>query len=244
MVTKRHRDRSELDSVHKSTNKHASLAASKLLQRLNDKNGIREALTALNSDERQLLSRSCRAFKALSALRQVRVAPTKARGLQLMQFALSQEDPDGYVQRWACAIAAEVGNLDALQLAIAQGCTLDSRTCASAAKGGSLECLRWARQQGCEWNEETCQQAAAHGHLHVVTYAHEYGCRWDESTCAAAAGGGHLLVLKYARENGCPWVYEEACEAAEKNDQYTVLAWIRNHACPAQHTSMSLRATS
>ena len=57
-----------------------------------------------------------------------------------------------WVQDWnhrTCARLAQVGGLEALQWARANGCRWDTDTCARAARGGHLEVLQWARANGC-----------------------------------------------------------------------------------------------
>ena len=129
---------------------------------------------------------------------------------------------------WTCRYAAKGGHLETLKWARENDCLWDRKTCANAAKGGHLEVLKWARDNGCRWNKETCAGAAMGGHLEMFKWARENGCPWDEDTCWAAASGGHLETLKWARENGCPWNIEAVRANATNGSHLEMLEWLRS----------------
>ena len=74
-----------------------------------------------------------------------------------------------------------------------------------AAQRGDLEALQWIRAHGGDWDERTCSGAAGAGDLAVLQWARANGCPWDEETCSKAVAGGHLVVLQWARANCCAW---------------------------------------
>ena len=128
-------------------------------------------------------------------------------------------------------VAVRYGQLDMLQLAIANGCTCDETTCWLAARNGHLEVLQWLRANGCPWKANVCSAAAANGHLEVLQWARENRCPWDEDTCTFAAQDGHLEILQWARENNCPWD-KWTCTYAAAHGHLDVLQWAREKGCP------------
>ena len=128
-------------------------------------------------------------------------------------------------------VAVRYGQLEILQLAIANGYTCDVTTCYGAAEKGQLEVLQWLRTKGCPWDECVCSFAAANGHLDVLKWARENSCPWDENTWTYAVANGHLNVLRWAIENDCPWDVDTCAEAA-RNGQLGVLQWVRESGCP------------
>jgi hypothetical protein len=77
-------------------------------------------------------------------------------------------------------------------------------TTALAARLGQLQALKFLHDNGCPWNGSTCSSAASNGHLSCLQYAHEQGCRWGGETTVEAAKYRHLSCLQYACDNGCP----------------------------------------
>jgi len=69
--------------------------------------------------------------------------------------------------------AASAGQLNLLQWARQNGCTLDSSACAGASFGNQLETLKWLKEQQCLWNNQTCTIAARMGHFELLKWARE-----------------------------------------------------------------------
>jgi hypothetical protein len=111
-------------------------------------------------------------------------------------FALAEH---AYAWPSMLCLAMSVGCVDVLaELVDNRLCALTSFACAAAAEKGQLDALAWLHSRGCPWDRFTSYFAAAGGHLEVLRYAHGQGCPWDSDTCSGAARGGHLEVLRYA----------------------------------------------
>ena len=95
-------------------------------------------------------------------------------------FSILPPKPSGYL---CDHVAVQYGQLEILQLAIANGCTCNEMTSYLAAGMGQLDILRWLRENGCPWDQRVCNSAAANGHLDVLQWARETGCPWNEKTC-------------------------------------------------------------
>ena len=130
--------------------------------------------------------------------------------------------------KFSCEQAARGGHLRILQwLREDAGCAWDSQTVTAAAEVGALEVLQWARANGCDWCEHACASAAENGRLEALEALRAAGCPWDESTTSAAARGGHLEVLVWAHSRGCPLDTRRAGMACLSRSHTHVYNWLR-----------------
>ena len=127
--------------------------------------------------------------------------------------------------------ASEKGNLEILKYLFEENCPrIDVDCTILAARNGHLDCLEFFYERDFNWDASTCSQAARNGHLNCLKFAHENGCEWDTSTCEEAASNGHLDCLKYTREikKKCPWDKDECFKLAIKNNQTSIIEYIKN----------------
>lgn len=106
--------------------------------------------------------------------------------------------------------AAEVGDVESMQILHENGWLWRRHTCELAASQGFVDCLQFAHEHGCPWDSKTCSSAARGGHLDCLKYAHEHGCEWTGSVYTCAAAGQHWGCVSYAFINGCPQDNEDA----------------------------------
>lgn len=77
--------------------------------------------------------------------------------------------------------------------------------CALAAERGNMEILKYLHDHDFLWDEWSCAYASKNGHLEVLQYLRENGCPWNRYSAIYAAERGHREVLKWLKENDCPW---------------------------------------
>jgi len=140
----------------------------------------------------------------------------------------------------ACRAASAQGQLDALPMASAEGCSFTRITCMSAAAGGQINVLKWlrARSSPCERDETACEAAAKKGRLEVLQFLRSQSppCPWGEGVCMVAACGGHLETLQWLRAESppCPWKEPTVFDDAVSKSQLGVVQWLlaKEPPCP------------
>ena len=114
-----------------------------------------------------------------------------------------------------CAVAAEHGQLEALQWLRAPErdrgpCPCGWHVCHEAAKNGDLSMLKWARTVSdppLPWNEMTCTAAVQDGNLDLLKWLRNEAnprCPWDESVATEMAHYDRIDILKWARTEADP----------------------------------------
>lgn len=164
-------------------------------------------------------------------------------------------------EKFACAVAAGVGNLDMLRLWSAKsGVDLDDLCVWVAAENGhvhALECLadvdaafgvaaywaalhgkrplpvlQWLLDHGCPWDGTVCTVAIDNcSDLSVLQWLLDHGCPRDEDTCAHAGAKGRLEALQCLPAAGCPWD-ERTWVCALEDGHPATARWALENGCP------------
>jgi hypothetical protein len=148
---------------------------------------------------------------------------TKIRSVRLGEFT--------------CNNAAQLGNLEILKYAHAEGFPLSPGVLYGAIEGGYLDCVKYILENSQLPRQYEINNAAEHGHLDVLKYLHENGYVWDENACVYAAANGNLECLKYLHENGCPWE-ETTCNYAVSHGNLECLKYAHENGCPCTSTTL------
>lgn len=127
----------------------------------------------------------------------------------------------GYPDRYACATAAEYGQLECLTYLHEHGCSWDATTYHYAVKNGHLACVKYACDHGCPWDDRVMVQAVHANQYECMVYLHEHGCPWGICKCRRAAIHEHYECLDYMRDNGCPGK-EETFSKQQREEQRTL----------------------
>ena len=97
----------------------------------------------------------------------------------------------------------------------------------------ALGLTRWALANGLPLHWRTMEDAASDGDTAVLAaLKEEHGCPWNWRTCAAAARGGHLEALLWAKTRGCGFPWDVICAFAAVGGSLPVLQWARRNGCP------------
>lgn len=149
--------------------------------------------------------------------------------IAVLQYAAAHGFP---MVEGGCALAAEEGNLPALEcLHAVCGCAMDVAVVNRAAQLGHLDCLRYACAQGAAMDAAACDLAAYHNRLDCLQLLHRSGCPWTASCCREAVRRGNLRCLRYAREHGCLWDEAVLVAAVEVRAEQCALYCLQ-HGCP------------
>ena len=125
----------------------------------------------------------------------------------------------------AISAAAEVGQLECLQILHRNGHVWDSSACTLATTGGHLDCLRYLHENGCPWSIPDMHSVVTrYNQLPCLKYMIEQGVPWDNLSNFIATYG-NLDMLKYAVENGCTFT-NSASEAAAQHGHVECLRYL------------------
>ena len=152
--------------------------------------------------------------------------------LELLKWA--REEKECKWDSWTIDAAAGYGNLEMVKYCVANECPIDEYACAYAAESGNLECLKCLREEAkAPWDSDTASWAAAKGHLHILEYLVERKYdQYSKVACEYAAQYGHLDCLKYLRETAkAPWDDWSVLYAHEKNHT-ECLQYLLDNDCP------------
>jgi hypothetical protein len=159
---------------------------------------------------------------------------------------LSIEEDDQKLSQWmnehevkskkeVCTTAANIGDLEILQLAIDNEYPYDDIIVMEAIMNGDLKILQLLEKKEKLdekfWQKKTSYLAAEYGHLNILKWLRGNDCPWDARVTAFAAKGGHLNIIKWARANGCNWsklAYSNASDSGYR----TVANWIKKKGGP------------
>ncbi|CAL6397960.1 unnamed protein product [Bathycoccus prasinos] len=132
---------------------------------------------------------------------------------------------------WA---AARQGNLEMLKYCVANKCPIDAWACARAAEYGQLECLKYLHEEAkAPWDWETAAEAAGNGDLHILEYLVERKYdQYNEVACFWAAERGHLDCLKYLHETAKAPLSSGAVQEAHYYYQTECLQYLLDNNCP------------
>jgi hypothetical protein len=130
--------------------------------------------------------------------------------------------------------AAYQGNVEMVKYCVANECPINTWACARAAENGQLECLKYLHEEAkAPWDSWTATRAAQNGHLHILEYLVER--KYDQYSvlaCEVAAQNGQLDCLKYLHETAkVPW---DSCAVryAHENNQPECLQYLLDNNCP------------
>jgi hypothetical protein len=130
--------------------------------------------------------------------------------------------------------AARQGNMEMVKYCVANECPIDEWACAYAAENGQLECLKYLREEAkAPSNWRTAARAAQSGHLHILEYLVERKYDdYSEYACGYAAEKGQLDCLKYLHETAkAPWDSRAVLYAYEFNHP-ECLQYLLDNNCP------------
>jgi hypothetical protein len=130
--------------------------------------------------------------------------------------------------------AAYQGNLEMVKYCVANECPIDEWACAWAAQNGQLEVLKYLREEAkVPCDATTAYRAASNGHLHILEYLVERKFdKYDEWACTLAAKFGYFDCLVYLHETAkAPWDYR-AVRLAHKNNQTECVQYLLDNNCP------------
>ncbi|CAL6387156.1 unnamed protein product [Bathycoccus prasinos] len=130
--------------------------------------------------------------------------------------------------------AAYQGNVEMVKYCVANECPINTWACARAAENGQLECLKYLHEEAkAPWDSWTASWAAKNGHLHILEYLVERKYdKFDETACWHAAEKGHLDCLKYLHETAkAPW-NSGAVRYAHENNQTECVQYLLDKRCP------------
>lgn len=141
-----------------------------------------------------------------------------------------------------CAAIAEVGNLELLRWARAEGfpwepCMFGASVFTSAAPLGNLELLKWAHENGCPFQEERVGSFRTLPGLPILRWLNEvssgelFPIQVLSRLIRSAAKQGKLEIVQWAVENGCPWTRWISASAAS-GGQLELIKWTRENGCP------------
>ena len=141
----------------------------------------------------------------------------------------------------AWCLAANSGNVQALQFLKENGCGINTHASLYPAQKGDLVMLDWMRVNDClEISSTDYEVAAAAGGLMTLQWlrANASSPEWSDQPClicCGAAEGGHLDVLKWLVDNGCSLtdgaMGQNVCSSAAKGGHFDVLQWLRANGC-------------
>ena len=152
--------------------------------------------------------------------------------LELLKWA--REEKKCEWDKWTINVAAGQSNLEMVKYCVANECPIDTWACARAAENGQLECLKYIREEvKAPWDSVTAYLAAQSGHLHILEYLVERKYdQYDEWACELVAKFGYLDCLKYLHETAkWPWNYLAVGEAHKKN-QTECVQYLLDNNCP------------
>jgi len=130
--------------------------------------------------------------------------------------------------------AAYQGNVEMVKYCVANECPINTWACARAAENGQLECLKYLHEEAkAPWDSWTATRAAQNGHLHILEYLVErkYN-KYYNLACERAAENGHLDCLKYLHETAKASWDEDAVREAHKNNHPECLQYLLDNNCP------------
>ena len=130
--------------------------------------------------------------------------------------------------------AAYQGNVEMVKYCVANECPINTWACARAAENGQLECLKYLHEEAkAPWTSGTAAFAALGGHLHILEYLVERKYdQYNEFSCSNAAENGHLDCLKYLHETAkAPW-NKEAVREAHENNHPECVQYLLDNDCP------------
>jgi hypothetical protein len=156
----------------------------------------------------------------------------KTNKLELLKWAREEKECE-WNERTIDAGACQ-GNLEMVKYCVANECPIDEWACAWAAQNGQLEVLKYLREEvKATWDSRTASFAAGNGHLHILEYLVERKFdKYNEWVCILAAAYGHLDCLKYLHETAkAPWD-EDAVREAHENNRIECLQYLLDNDCP------------
>ena len=121
-------------------------------------------------------------------------------------------------------VAAKAGHLHIIQWLHDRGYPLDYWAREGAATGGHLHVLQWLHEKDYPLTKETLNNAAAEGQLHILQWLHENGFPLTEETFHGAACEGHLHILQWLYEQECPWDRQYILQCFDVPDH--IKAWV------------------
>ena len=139
--------------------------------------------------------------------------------------------PDSYYRKDNIVLCKELipsGNIELLKRAMNANCTLHMSTCAIAAQYGYLDIIQLGKENDCIWDDGIIKNAANHGHLNVLVwiYKNNYWGTYD-SISYDAAYSGHVHILQWIDTVNKHFITPTTSYVAAVGKQINVLDWLK-----------------
>lgn len=130
--------------------------------------------------------------------------------------------------KFICAEAAAVGNLQILQWARSKSLYWDNNVFIKATKSGNLAIIKWAHDNKCEQLKSLCSLAAKYKYLNILKWAYYNRYPTDKDICTYASENNDLIMLKWARKKNFPYDWRVYANAKQHDLQgnSSMLNWI------------------